>query len=89
MTARTGNWIRIDAPDGVSAFLLERRLFHLLPTAVCRHGAWRVELECDPESEDEVLAAVRHWLRESSADSTEVVFEGGGRTLRVGSSLYD
>ena len=53
--------IQVAAPDGPSAFMLERRLLHLSPVTIESHGEWSVELDVDDRL-DEVEASVRSWL---------------------------
>ena len=68
--------IAVHAPDARTALALERRLSHLEPTSVGRHDSWIVELDDDGDRLDEVLAAVRHWLREEGLESTSVNVDG-------------
>jgi hypothetical protein len=64
--------IGITAPDATTAFALEKRLRHLRPTSVGHSDAWVVELEDDEDRHDEIVAAVRHWLRDIDLESTEI-----------------
>lgn len=73
--------IGIMAPDAATAFALEKRLSHLRPTSIGRHDGWVVELDDDQDRYDEILAAVRHWLRETGLDATDIHVDG--RTERV------
>ena len=75
--------LHIEAPDPAAAFLLERRLVHLHPSAVAHGEAWAVELSCAAEELDEVEAVVKHWLRESGAPETTIEIDGGTRELTV------
>ena len=68
--------IGISAPDAATAFALEKRLSHLRPTSIGRHEGWVVELDDDQERYDEIVAAVRHWLREVGLDATEIHVDG-------------
>jgi hypothetical protein len=83
MDVHEGVRLRIGAPDAPSAFLLERRLTHLRPSAVARGDDWSVELTCGEEEVDEVEAVVKHWLRESGAPATSIEIDGGKRTTTV------
>ena len=71
--------IRIEAPDVTTAFGLEKRLIHLQPTTVCRHGAWTVEFHSYADRLDEVEPVVGHWLGEYGLRSTRVHVDGGAR----------
>jgi hypothetical protein len=73
--------INIAAPDGITAFALERRLRHLKPTTVASKGIWVVELEDDEDRLDEIEAAIRHWLRECGLASTSMTVDGAVRTV--------
>ena len=75
-TLFTTQRIGILAPDAATALALEKRLSHLEPTTVGRHDGWMVELEDDGYRFDEVIAAVRHWLRENGLESTSVHTDG-------------
>ena len=68
--------IGIRAPDAATAFALEKRLSHLRPTSIGRHEGWIVELDDDQDRHDEIVAAVRHWLREIGLNATEVFVDG-------------
>jgi hypothetical protein len=68
--------IGIMAPDAATAFVLEKRLSHLRPTSIGRHEGWVVELDDDQDRYDEIVAAVRHWLREIGLAATEVHVDG-------------
>jgi hypothetical protein len=68
--------IRIAAPDGPSAFMLERHLRHLSPVTIGSDDEWTVELEDTEDRLEEIEAAVRHWLRESSLTSTTITVDG-------------
>jgi hypothetical protein len=68
--------IGIMAPDAATAFALEKRLSHLRPTSIGRHEGWIVELDDDQDRYDEIVAAVRHWLREIGLDATEIHVDG-------------
>src|SRR5438105_4482751 len=70
------SWLAVAAPDADAAFALEWRLAHLDAAAVARHGSWTVELEDDGERLDEILAAVRHWLRQRGLRSTSLALDG-------------
>lgn len=83
MNVHDGIRVRIEAPDAPSAFLLERRLTHLRPSAVARGEDWSVELTCAEEEVDEVEAVVKHWLRESGAAETTIEVDGGKKTTRI------
>jgi hypothetical protein len=65
-------WIRIEAPDAITAFALERRLVHLHPSAVGRRGTWVVEIEDFDDRGDEIEAAIRYWLRGTGRESATV-----------------
>jgi hypothetical protein len=64
--------IRIEAPNGDTALILERRLSHLSPTTVSSGALWQVELDDDGDRLDEILAAVKHWLAECEIEATAV-----------------
>jgi hypothetical protein len=83
MDVHEGIRLRIEAPDAPSAFLLERRLAHLRPSAVAHGEDWSVELTCGQEEVDEVEAVVKHWLRESGAPATTIEIDGGKRTTTI------
>jgi hypothetical protein len=80
---RHATWIEIAAPDGPSAFLLERRLSHLAPVTVEVNGAWTVELEDSDDSLEEIEAVVRHWLRDERIPETSVRLNGNLRTVEA------
>lgn len=77
----TPMWIRIDAPDGPSAFALEQRLAHLHPSAVGRGENWCVELEDFEDRREEIDAGIRHWLRAVGVRSTTVHANGVATTI--------
>jgi hypothetical protein len=68
----TPTWIRIEAPDALTAFALERRLVHLHPSVVGRRGTWTVEIEDFDDRIGEIEAAVRYWLRGTGRESAVV-----------------
>jgi hypothetical protein len=69
---QTPRWIRIEAPDAITAFALERRLVHLHPSVVGRRGTWAVEIEDFDDRIGEIDAAVRYWLRGTGGTSAIV-----------------
>ena len=75
--------IRVEAPDGAAAFRLEERLAHLHASAVERRRAWGVELEPTTDREEEIVAAIRHWLREIGHRSTRVTIGGAAHTIAI------
>jgi RimK family alpha-L-glutamate ligase len=77
MTTTDGK-IEILAPDTGSALALEERLVHLAPTTVTdrRTHTSSVHLEGGADVVDEVLVAVRHWLRDLGLGSTAVFVDG-------------
>jgi RimK family alpha-L-glutamate ligase len=84
MTTTDGK-IEILAPDAASALVLEERLVHLAPTTVAdrRTHTCAVHLEGDDDVLDEVLVAVRHWLRDLGLRSTDVVVAGVRHDVRL------
>jgi RimK family alpha-L-glutamate ligase len=84
MTTTDGK-IEILAPDAASALVLEQRLLHLAPTTVAdrRTHTSAVHLEGGDDVLDEVLVAVRHWLRDLGLRSTEVVAAGVRHDVRL------
>jgi hypothetical protein len=74
-------WIRIEAPDGDTAFALERRLAHVHACAVARRDSWLVEVEDFDDQLEEIGATVRHWLRTIGACSTVLHVDGETRTV--------
>ncbi len=80
--------VAVHAPDARSALALERRLSHLEPTAVGRDERWVVKLDDDGDRLDEVLAAVRHWLREQGLESTSVNVDGGVQQIHALTGVF-
>jgi hypothetical protein len=80
--------IAIHASDARSALALERRLSHLEPTSVGRDDNWIVELDDDGDRLDEVLAAVRHWLREQGLECTAVDIDGVVHHIHVLTEVF-
>lgn len=74
--------IRIDAPSGDAALLLEKRLRHLHPATVGRGDEWSVHIADAADELDEIEAAVAHWLRDVGAASTEIRVDGTRLTVR-------
>jgi hypothetical protein len=76
MAVRTSfHRVEIDAPDGSAALELERRLAHLEPTSISRHGSWIVEIPAAPDP-DEIVAVVRHWLDDIGSRQADVRVDG-------------
>jgi hypothetical protein len=88
ITQFTTQRIGILAPDAATALALEKLLSHLEPTTVGRHESWTVELEDDGDRLDEVIAAVRHWLRENGIESTSVVVDGATHEVCAGTEAF-
>jgi hypothetical protein len=84
MTTSDGK-IEILAPDAASALALEERLAHLAPTTVAdrRTNTSAVHVEGGADVLDEVLVAVKHWLRDLGLGSTGVVVGGVRRDVRL------
>jgi hypothetical protein len=68
--------IGITAPDAATAFALDERLSHLRPAVLGSADAWQVELEDDQSRLEEIVAVVRHWLRDMKLDWTELSVGG-------------
>jgi len=60
--------VAIAAPDGETAFLLEKRLSHLRPTTVGTRDGWFVELDDDGDRLDEIVAAVEQVSDDAAGD---------------------
>jgi hypothetical protein len=73
---RHPRWIEVAAPDAQRALALEQRLAHMHAAAIARGRSWSVELEDDDDSLDEVVASVRHWLREQHLRTTTITVDG-------------
>lgn len=73
--------ISIAAPTASAAFLLEKRLAHLHPSAIAHGSHWAVHLEDAEDRLDEIEAVVGHWLRELGVASTRLEVDGRVRTL--------
>lgn len=84
MTTTDGK-IEVLAPDAASALALEERLAHLAPTTVSdrRTHTSAVHLEGGDDVLDEVLVAMRHWLRDLGLRSTEVLVAGVRHDVRL------
>lgn len=76
--------LEIEAPDGGAALDLERRLAHLEPTTVCRHGCWFVELAVElDESLSEIQGVVAGWLRAIGHPATTIRVDGRAQRLEA------
>lgn len=67
--------LQIEAPDGAAALELERRLAHLNPTTLGRHGRWMVEVDTG-DALSEIQGVVGGWLRELGEPSTTIHVDG-------------
>lgn len=85
---QTPTWIRVEAPDAITAFALERRLVHLHPSVVGRRGSWTVEIEDFDDRLGEIEAAIRYWLRGTGRESALVRIGEEQRVVRA-ESLAD
>ena len=81
---RHPTWIEIAAPDGARALALEQRLAHMRAAAIARGRSWSVEVEDDDDRLDEVVASVRHWLREQRLQTTTITVDGTAHRVVVG-----
>lgn len=75
--------VRIEAPDALTAFELERRLVFWRPTAIARHDRWFVELETDETRLDELGVAVKHWLADERIAETVLHTDNRARHVRA------
>lgn len=80
----SGVKIAIEAPDGETALALEKRLSHLHPTSVGTRTRWLVDVDDAGDREEEIVAAVHHWLAEFGLDATTVLVDGDARRIGRG-----
>ena len=75
-TFDTRKRIAIEVPSAEVGFVLEQRLSHLHPCLVGYRSDWRVELVDDEDDFDEIVATIRHWLRDERLPGTRVHVDG-------------
>jgi hypothetical protein len=84
-TMRRLRHIHIDAPDGLAALDLERRLSYMNATAVCVRGRWSVDVFDDADRDEEIDATIHHWLRDLGRIRTFVRIDGMAHEVVDGS----